>query len=324
MLQKVTTAILPLAVLCLYSFILPRKRPLQFGFVYRSILSNIYLVISILVPALLTLLWIKYSDYLKEQNPLGIGFTSKNLAPWNFGTLEQRLSIKLWVDVIYDRNIKTVAAGFIGIALIIYITIQNKCSDFKKLIFLLTALFLLPFLIFTNLHIVHNYYQYSNSLFLSFALSLSIYYFCKRYLVGRVFLQCSLVLFFLISNYIFFYKDYYSDKTTLITTENSRILQVSKFIRENTDQNLPIIIFGYSWSSEIPFYSQRKAMAWINDGYDGFVAPIDRYEQYLTQKPGAVVLCPISNMELERKAVFSRFGEISPDRVQDCEIYRIN
>jgi hypothetical protein len=110
----------------------------------------------------------------------------------------------------------------------------------------------------------------------------------------------------------------------VITDESNRVLKVSKFIKSNTKSSDPIIIYGYGWSSEIPFYSERRANGDNNYGAKGDVDSIVNYEKYLTSRPSAVVLCPISNMQAEREAIKLKFGDIKPAIIEDCEIYLVN
>ena len=50
----------------------------------------------LLVPLAIGLIWAKFTDLVKEQNPLADFITSAALKDWNFGTLAQRLDGNFW------------------------------------------------------------------------------------------------------------------------------------------------------------------------------------------------------------------------------------
>lgn len=137
--------------------------------------------------------------------------------------------------------------------------------------------FLLPFLIFTNLHIVHNYYQISNSIFLSIAVGISVIYLCDRFLKNR-FIYGLVLMSFVSSNLIFFYSDYNGSKSRKISAENNRTIALSDFIKSHTLKDRPIVIYGYDWSSELAFYSERKSLTLPLEKWD--IEAIENIEKF--------------------------------------------
>lgn len=120
--------------------------------------------LAITTPFLIGYAWVQYSDHLKIANEFGRMLTSANLWAWNFGSTQQRLSSALWIGTIYDRVLPDLFGRAVPVALV------ASGAALLRPRFALAAIlagvgFLVPFLVFTNLHIVHNYYQYANGIF---------------------------------------------------------------------------------------------------------------------------------------------------------------
>jgi hypothetical protein len=113
-------------------------------------------------------------------------------------------------------------------------------------------LFLLPFLAFTNLHRVHNYYQYANGVFLLLALGASIVASLKK----PLFLTTISLPILIYSSY----RGYHERFVPYIWNADAATNSVAKYVRKNTKRGEYIIIFGQDWSPEIPYYSRRKAL----------------------------------------------------------------
>ena len=316
LLQKITT---PLCILITWSGIycwINKKD------IFKFCWDKIKILTAVLTACIVGYAWIKYADFLKIDHPAASGLISSNMTEWNFGTWAQRLSKTLWLDVIYYRNIRVIGLNWLGLVVICIALFAGRSRE-RLVIIGALILFLFPFLVFTNLHLVHNYYQLSNDIFFIVALGISIASLIDIYKsTFREYIGVFIVIIFAGFNYYYFFTEYYLIKSQ-ISPESNRTLAVSRYVREFSNPNRPIIVYGYSWSSEIPFYSERRANAPWNDGYEGNLKAITEWERNFSVKPGAVVLCPISNMELERKAVDDKFGKIQPQLVKDCEIYLI-
>lgn len=265
-------------------------------------------------------LWILYSDYIKIQNPIGSFLTSVNLSHWNYGTFSQRISKELWLDIIYTRNIEKNSASLLGLIFISILLINRKIKAPKKIIALSLAFYILPLLIFTNLHIVHNYYQTSNSIFYSVALGISICYVLDWYISKNKFLYITILLLFITSNYYYFYTEYSEKKIQLINAENSRTLSIAEYIKNNTSNEGPIIVFGYDWSSEIAYYSERKSLtipAWGNFEFEA----INDTRKFLSQSPSSYIVCPVENYSKILDLINKKYPESKVKMVSDCTIF---
>jgi hypothetical protein len=151
------------------------------------------------------------------------------------------------------------------------------------------VLFLLPFYVFTNLHIIHNYYQSANIIYLLFLAALALA-FVSEYTSGRLFMVVFALM--LTSNVVHFQKEGWTKARQPITADNNRVLAVAKVLKERSAPDKPILIYGLEWSSELPYYAERKAMA-VPDIYPQFEEPLRAPVRYLgTTDIGALVICP--------------------------------
>jgi hypothetical protein len=124
------------------------------------------------VPILATKVWLIYGDRLKAQNPIAANFMSS--APeqfeWNFGTVRQRLSLQ------YVRMVRRTVGDVTGKAPLplLFLPLLPFMRRHRLAAAACAIAFAIPGVIFTNLHIVHNYYPYANGLFLIGALGFLI------------------------------------------------------------------------------------------------------------------------------------------------------
>lgn len=278
----------------------------------------------IIGPLIFLIAWTVYSDDVKALNPIGELLTSSRLMAWNFGTLDQRLSKALWLDVIFNRNIKIISLYFCGIFSITLALIFLKDRSIKNTIVVLLTLFIAPFLIFTNLHVIHDYYQISNSLFFSLAFGISSFYLFKNIIGEKPLLFIAALGFLIIGNIYYFKVEYFDQKKFQMTISNNRVLELSDYIIKNTPSNLPVVWFGSDWSSENAFYSERRSLTvppWGNLEMEA----ITNTKKFLGKdRPSAFVLCPTPNIESLKKALADYYPAAIKVRVSNCEIYTFN
>ena len=205
-----------------------------------------------LVPFILLIAWTHFADSLKAENPLASGFiTSGALNKWNFGTLQQRLSLD-FLATLYRYRVGDV--GPFGIFWIILITTPFVARKNWKHILATVALFLCVPLTFTNLYIVHSYYSYANEIFLLGALG-----WC---LVGmlderdwRRFLGIAMVPAVALTMARSYLKDQYRRQST-----NAGQHVAPRVLRKLTKASDVVLIYGADWSPAIPYYSERRAI----------------------------------------------------------------
>jgi len=266
-------------------------------------INFLYIILSHVAAVIILYLWTIYADSLKELNPFASQhLTSRALSSWNWGNLEQRFSFKIfWWRTIIRRTIFENAFHIFGVLIIIFSLLASK-SKKKILIGSCLILFMSHFLIFTNLHIRHNYYQYSNIVYYLVALGISMdalhsnlinnnKYF-KTVLTRKIslILPIGFSIIILYGYYSFYKVEYAKARFQVIDSNNNRVLKISNFIKNNTDKGLPIIIFGNDWSSTYAFYSERRALTVQCCDFDSDV--LNNTDYYLPQmKIGAIINC---------------------------------
>ena len=318
-LQKITTILSPLVLLGLVYI---GQRGLRN--IFADLKWNLKLGFSLLLPFGLAYMWIRYSDQIKSLNPIGLKLTSSYLSQWNYGSLSQRLSFNLWYDVIYYRNILKMSGQFLGLFVLLHYLKSGQSTKNKKLILISLALFFAPFLIFTNLHIIHSYYQVANSLFFSVGLGIAVTALITEASTAKKRNFISFLFFAIIASNLYFYlKGSLKEKVTGVNPLESKILVLADHIKNNTPSDRPVMWYGVDWSSEGPFYSERKSLAvpaWIDQ-----LDPIIHMERYLNDRPSAIVLCETPGKESVRQAILDYAKNVplaSETEVAKCEIFQ--
>ncbi len=225
----------------------------------RRILARGGMVLAILLLSFLVLKsWTTHADALKALNPIARFLTSERLASWNFGDFHQRHSGDLWIGVVGQRMLTPNGSIPIAILLILGITRPHPGSQSRYLLLCCTGLALAPLLIFTNLHIVHTYYQYANEIYLLLAIAVA-----SDVLVDSGRRSWNLLLgicltLIIISFYGNFFRSYYRDAQL----KDNAVSMAGTYIRSITNPEEAILVFGDDWNSAMAFHSQRKALTY--------------------------------------------------------------
>jgi Dolichyl-phosphate-mannose-protein mannosyltransferase len=220
----------------------------------RPSLQNAFVFLAILIALPVVLIWTHHADTVKTANLMSSYLTSKSLGVWNYGTLTQRCSYHLWVDVICKRAIPHILGSF-GMVLCIMIGFKFSDSRNRNLLLIFIAGFLLPILLFTNLHIIHTYYQYANGLWLLIALAISVSMISKR-LPHHAF--AIIILGIACIELHKFYGVYWPEMIKSHDKDNT--LLTARVIDSKTPQESSILIIGDDWSPELAYYSRRRAI----------------------------------------------------------------
>ncbi|MFK7825607.1 MAG: glycosyltransferase family 39 protein [Oligoflexales bacterium] len=215
-----------------------------------------YGTILALIPLLSLSLWVAWSDFLKEQNPLAQGFiTSDALKTWNFGTLESKLTWSSW-DRILNGHLALGVGKLSTILPFLFFGLFNK-TRFLQILSCLFVWLLVPAL-FTNLYVVHDYYAYANSIFLILAIGLSLSVLLER---AHWIPQLTGVLssIFLVAHLNNIYHSGYKKGQLAFRGD---LLHISKAFADpqNNFKKGVLIVWGADWSPEIAFRSLRRVI----------------------------------------------------------------
>ncbi|OQW88114.1 MAG: hypothetical protein BWK72_10250 [Rhodoferax ferrireducens] len=265
------------------------------GLSLQTVRDALYPVAVICVPLVIGLAWAHYADVVKMANPFGSQLTSKALSQWNFGTMQQKLDPETWRLVVWERSLSWNAGGWLGVVLVLLPWLGG--SEHRKLAWLSLAaltLFLLPVLIFTNLHFVHEYYQVACVVFLLGALAIVIGGWLPK-ATGMTLIVPVATLAIALPNLAFFSKTYGVVTARTLDELDPRSVQsykVGRFLRDHTQPGSGLVVFGQGYSSEIAYQAQRKTMAappWFKE----YRQLWDQPQKYLGNVPlSAIVICP--------------------------------
>lgn len=267
----------------------------QTGFTLLTIGNALYPIFIISIPLSIGLAWAHYADVVKLANPFGSQLTSTALGQWNFGTAQQKLDPETWRLVVWERSINWNAGGFAGLLLLMLPWFGRRNNrHFAWLSVAALTLFLLPVLIFTNLHIVHEYYQVACVAFLLGAIAIVIGGWLHKS-TNSLMAVSIVTLVIVISNIAYFSNSYGIVAARTLDELDPRSVQaykVGRFLREHTPPKSGLVVFGMGYSSEIAFHSQRKTMAappWFKEYRQLWEQP----QKYLGTVPNsAIVICP--------------------------------
>lgn len=224
----------------------------------------LYGAVSVGLPLLVTMAWTLYADHVKAANPLAADFiTSKALTAWNFGTLEQKVSGRVWTMILIHASLFHRAFGvtraldlmipnlFLILGACLYFTAVRR----KEILLSLALFFVLP-LIFTNLHYVHNYYCYPNVLFLSLTIGFILLALLEQ---GSEKLRKT-TLFFFIPLCLLLHLQSYAGTFLPEQKGAPAYPAIADAVRSATRENDVVLIYGNDWDPTLPYASQRRAI----------------------------------------------------------------
>ena len=214
-------------------------------------------VIAITVPLITVLIWLKFSDAVKMENPLMRRLTSEGLSDWAYGTLSQKLSPIVWCVIFVKQWL--LLFGFVAV-LLPFVLLKTGWSAYKEktvtapLLWLLLALggyFSAP-VVFTNLHFRHDYYLFANGFFLISAFVLSMSHLRRKLSAKTVsWVYCLTVVSAVLVGF-----GYTGLRMSL--TEPVEDALIGEIRQLKIDG--PIVYFGFNWSSKLPYEMERRAL----------------------------------------------------------------
>jgi len=221
----------------------------------------IWIGISI-IPIVTCIIWIKYSDYVKGQSPLTAWLTSDSLHTWNFFSLDQLKNRYLWQIVLtnhsFSQFLKPIWLGFF-----IYVALSRAYHLPTRSRLFLYSSFLgifVPLIIHFNLYRVHSYYAIAISPLFAIILGYGISEFYSKYLSEKRLLFLLIVLLVFSSAIVFNNNLLKPYGKNYISHENHTYLKLKALVDSSAQQNDEVLIFDCDWSSEMPYYLQRKAL----------------------------------------------------------------
>ena len=264
---------------------------LKFSFVF---------LISIILP----ILWVIYSDEVKNSFYLTSFLTSDALSSWNYGNFNQRLDIYNLAKLFGWRI--TVLGGMFALFLRLLLFRFNKLEENTIAISCLTCGLFGP-IFFFNLYLVHDYYLISSLAFIGIGLYLIPNINAPRFnniqLPANIFIAITLFFNLVIFSY------WYMPKTNNIPTSHVDMYKTALEVKKQVDSDKAILTAGVDWDSTIPFYSENYAImlpSWqkndftptVKGEYFDPLEVLSNLEDYLGNRElGAIVICKIRMSE---------------------------
>ena len=256
------------------------------------------------VPLGLGMLWVSYTDQIKALNGLGVSLTSAALTRWNWGDLSQRFSHDLFHDVIWERIFQQNLSGLLGVGLLA-VALASATKTSVKLVILTSMVFgLLPLFLFTNLHLIHSYYQVAVVIFLVHALSVAVVQIVENHSYGAVGLVvlCAALAG---TNYWWFRHEFMNIVAAQYSSLNSRDYAVAEVLKSEVPQGKVFVAFGNDWDPSLTYLSERKSFT-VPLFFKAYELIARNPESFVPEGDlGAVVLCPVAKptmADLERWA----------------------
>lgn len=218
----------------------------------RSCFMAVALAIPFAVALAFLIPWVRYCDAVKEENPLSATLTSVALQQWNYGTLSQRLSQQLWFNVILLRAIPE-AIGAAGMLLFLPLLFLARVAA-RILAGLFATSYLATFLLFTNLHVHHNYYQYANAYILIAALTVVVTSVAEQ----RPAWLRGVLLTAILGGAVFSTRHYFRNEWQDFSRDPRFV--TASFLRRTLPDDAVLSVAGMDWSSEIAFYADCRAV----------------------------------------------------------------
>ena len=244
-------------------------------------------LIAYVVPFAIGVAWVKYSDHVKMANAFGVYLTSTALMGWNFGTLQARFTEALWIGVIWYRVIGGNLAGHLGILMIVagFVFAPQR----RIVIATCVGLFLLFFMVFENLLFVHDYYPFSNTIYLLFALAVAVGGLVEAKPQFAPFWALLFTGVIAINLNAYFTGRLFAEEVQYFD-DTHPVLATAKFLKEKTSSDDPLLVYGDLWNSQLPYYGERKAFV-VPTFFKPYLMPLDSPERYLGRSPGAILVC---------------------------------
>jgi hypothetical protein len=230
-----------------------------------------------------------------------------------------------WNDILMNRMM----VDIFGSKFIVFITaicaiVNKKC---RVPVIAGMSVFIVSILIFPNLHAKHRYYQYAVAMFAIYAVAAAIW------AVGELpntvpakfrKLAMSAGVMILLTTVGLQTTEFLGGYGLLIVFEPAapKTLSVSKAARDATDPADAVVVFGFDWSSEVAYYSERRTVAY--PPWAGSMIPTNSIEigQMLgSSRLGAIVDCPDPKYDEWRPRIDQLEAGYAAEQVGDCKVY---
>lgn len=276
------------------------------------------LISAFVLPGIASIAWVKYSDAVREMNPLADFIASKNLGNWTLGTLEQRLDGDTWY--MFFRKTFHDSVGHRTTLILSFLLLPFLKRSHRLLAAAAFASFFIAPMVFTNLHIVHNYYWYANGIFLVAYLAVII---DGLSYAGRPSVRSIGLVFFAVAA-ILAVRQYHKFFYYTQLTENAAFQDLRAPLASLLKEEEVVLVLGADWFPVVPWGIRQRAMmirANIPIGSPEFIRSLD-YLRQDGKKIGAVLDCAPGKSGTELESLRGHISFSSTKRYAgSCDVY---
>jgi hypothetical protein len=260
---------------------------------WQNIVTVAGRVILIVVPAVVTCAaWTGFCDHQKSLNRIGQATTSSGLTTWNFGTWEQRLDWQQWSAIAGRYGLMIGDFAFLSVC-----ALGLLKSGRRRLIVASLLLAASAPLIFTNLYIHHEYYAYASGLFVIGAVGIGMTALWEYSPLGRIMTTFAFIGVVVACGYR--YQQQCHPKLAQHAI-GPWFQPVVEEIQKRTKPDEVILVLGFDWSSEIAYYSRRRALMIPDWETEKFLADPQPYLDDLRgHRLGGLVIADLGRLRLD-------------------------
>jgi hypothetical protein len=306
---------------------------------YREdlIRTGVTVALWLLLPLVVLAAWTTHANSLKSLNPIGalLRTTEPGFVHFHYGPWAQRLSAEPW-SILIHRTVPDLV-GRLPALILPSLAIVVCPRRWRWQVLSMTAFFL-PFLIFMNLHVVHNYYSYANGLFLVLAVAWAMEGLLEggwgqRHLAYGLLVGCTAIAilgYYRPDRQLEFpsysggdFKGYYREQVT----NDTGAMLLGAAVAAGTPSDSVIVGVGLDWSSEVPFYADRRALMipnWTARDLDTMIMR-NALEHLHGENIGGLLSCPAVSQEVHFVAeLLERLGlDPTPTSAQWCSLFTL-
>lgn len=277
------------------------------------------ILLCIVLPVVATWLWTTFADGVKARNPLGVYLTSRALSAWNYGTLAQRLRPRAYGHFLLAVNNHVGNLGAAAVVLLAYIWLFRR---WNRIAVVCLALYVGTIAVFFNLHEQHEYYPYSNAIFLVVATGVLITSVLK--ISGpRAWIGIALLVLVMSACAYRYFTYFYPFQ---VRNAPGRP-HVAAIIDQATRAESVILILGLDWSPELPYQTHRRAImdaAFVGNFGPWSLEPVEHaIANEGAQNIAAVVACDQGRYGSRLPALLQNVGmaRATDLHADGCDIY---
>lgn len=214
----------------------------------------------VLLPALvLSILWVRYADSLKAENPVGGFLASSRLHEFNFGRLGQRVDPGVWGQIHEIVRTKVATELVLAFALV-GVALAPRSRQWLAGGCLLC--FAAALAVFTNLFYIHDYYFEATAVFLLGAIVLGLEGLLTHAALP-VLLRIGVIALVVLAQTAAFWREFGGQFKSPAPVAPP----LAGVLDRLTEPEEVIVVVGQDWHASLPYFSDRRALM-IPSGFE--------------------------------------------------------